>query len=107
MEVSSIWIIDHKATLNEFSPMNLDSSTWILGVCVLSATNKENASERFHEFLKSENMELLEIYELQKYSIDNFKDDSRRSSQINDAAHMVCEDGETGYVYARTSEAMT
>lgn len=107
MESSPIWIIDHKATLSDFSPMNLDGSSWILGVCVLLAKNKENALEQLHKFLKSEEMELIEVYELQEYSTGNFKDDSRRSSQINNAVRMVCNDGKTCYVYARTSEAMT
>lgn len=106
MESSHIWIIDHKATLNEDSAMNLDGSSWILGVCVLSAKDRENALVKFHDFLKSEKMEAIEIYQLQKYLVDYFKDDSRRSSQINDAARMVREDGEICYVYARTSESM-
>lgn len=106
MDGSNIWVIDHKATLSDFSPMNLDGSSWILGVCVLSAKNKENALERFGEFLKGEEMELIEVNDLQEYSVDSFKDNSRRSDQINNAARMVREDGQTCYVYARTSEAM-
>ncbi|HTF96314.1 MAG TPA: hypothetical protein VL995_09295 [Cellvibrio sp.] len=106
MDGSNIWVIDHKATLSEFSPMNLDGSSWILGVCVLSAINKEHALVKFNAFLKSEEMELIEIYGSQEYSGDFFKDDSRRSTQINNAARMVRDDGQTCYVYARTSEAM-
>ncbi len=106
MESSQVWIIDHKATLSEDSPMNLDGSSWILGVCVLSAKNKENAFVKLHEFLKSENMELVEIYQLQKYSIEHFKGDSRRENQINNAVRMVLEDGKACYVHARTSESM-
>jgi hypothetical protein len=102
----AIWVIDHKATLSEISPMNLDGSEWILGVCVLSATNKESALEKFHGFLKEEEMGATEIYEFKEYSTDDFNDGSRRSSQINNAARMVREDGQTCYVYARTSEAM-
>ena len=106
MDGSNIWVIDHKAKLSDFSPMNLDGSSWILGVCVLSATNKENALERFDEFLKGEEMELIEVYDFQEYSVDSFNEGSRRSDQINNAARMVREDGQTCYVYARTSEAM-
>lgn len=106
MESPQIWIIDHKATLNEFSPMNLDGSSWILGVCVLSAVDKGNALSKFHDFLKAEMMELIDIYDVQKYSIDKFKDDSRRSAQINNAVRMAREDGRTCYVYARTSESI-
>ncbi len=106
IETPQIWIIDHKATLNEFSPMNLDGSSWILGVCVLSAADKGNALEKFHDFLKAEIMELIEIYDVRKYSINKFKDNSRRSAQINNAARMIREDGRPCYVYARTSESM-
>lgn len=106
MDGSNIWVIDHKATLSDFSPMNLDGSSWILGVCVLSATNKENALEKFGAFLKNEEMESIEIYGIHKYSADGFNDSSRRSDQINNAARMVNEDGQTCYVYARTSKAM-
>lgn len=107
MDGSNIWVIDHKATLSDFSPMNLDGSSWILGVCVLSATSKDNALERFSEFLKSEEMEVIEIYDFQEYFSESFKESSRRADQINNAARMVREDGQTCYVYARTSEAMT
>lgn len=86
--------------------MNLDGLSWILGVCVLSAADKGNAFEKFHDFLKAEIMELIEIYDAQKYSIDKFKDNSRRSAQINNAARMIREDGRPCYVYARTSESM-
>lgn len=103
---SQIWIIDHKATLNEFSPMNQDGSLWVLGICVLSAANEEVALAKLHDFLKNEAMELIEIYDLKRYSIDNFQDDSSRSIQINNAARMVREDDQSCYVYARTSESM-
>ncbi|PUA26683.1 MAG: hypothetical protein B0W54_23385 [Cellvibrio sp. 79] len=106
MDTQKVWIIDHKATLSEDSPMNLDGSSWILGVCVLSAANEAHALEKFNEFLKRDKMKLIEIYDLQKHSIDNFKDNSNRSSQINNAARMVREDGKACYVYARTSESM-
>lgn len=106
MEHSNIWLIDHKATLSENSPMNMDGSSWILGVCVLKAPDREAAMEKFSEFLKSEGMELLESYEVSEYSATNFADESKRSRQINNAARMVGKDGETCYVYARTSEAM-
>ncbi len=106
MENKTIWLIDHKATLSEYSPMNPDGSSWILGVCVLSAINKDNALIKFNAFLNSEEMELIEIYEIKEYRANEFKDESRRTKQINNAARLVNQDGETCYVFARTSEAM-
>ena len=64
------------------------------------------ALEKFGAFLKNEEMESIEIYGIHKYSADGFNDSSRRSDQINNAARMVNEDGQTCYVYARTSKAM-
>lgn len=106
MNIQRIWLIDHKATLSDFSPINLDGSSWILGVGVLSAPTQEAALEKFHEFLKAEEMELIEIYETREYHSQDFNDESRRSNQIKNAARTVADDGESCYVYARTSEAM-
>jgi len=107
MDTNTIWLIDHKATLGDFSPMNLDGSTWILGVCILTAAStEESAISKFKDFLKNEDMELIEIYDLREYVSDDFNDDSSRSAQIKNAVRTVLEDGETCYVYARTSETM-
>lgn len=106
MEINNIWLIDHKATLSEYSPMNLDGSSWILGICVLSAPDESSAMSKFKEFLKSEEMELIEVYDMREYQAADFSDDSRRTNQVNNAVRMVSQDGETCYVYARTSEAM-
>ena len=106
MDNKRIWLIDHKASLGEFSPMNLDGSSWILGICVLSAKNQEQGSIKFNSFLKNEDMELLELYELCEYNSENFKDSSRRSNQVNHAANKVIDNEEICYVFAHTSEAM-
>ena len=107
MDTNKIWLIDHKATLGDFSPMNLDGSTWIMGVCVLAAEpTEESAIEKLKNFLKQEEMELIEIYDIRQYVSEEFNDDSSRSIQIKNAARTVLEDGETCYVYARTSETM-
>ena len=104
---TKIWLIDHKATLGDFSPMNLDGSTWILGVCVLTAgDSEESAVAKFKDFLKHEEMELIEIYDIRQYVSEEFSDDTSRSTQIKNAVRTVLKDGETCYVYARTSETM-
>lgn len=106
MKGKTIWLIDHKAALSECSPMKLDGSSWILGVCVLSATDRDNALIKFNAFLTEEKMELIEIYEIAEYRANEFKDGSSSTKQINNAVRMVKQDGETCYVFARTSEAM-
>lgn len=101
---NQIWLIDHKATLSDCSPMNLDGSSWILGVCVLSAANQQDAELKFKAFLDNEQMELIEMYQIKEFKTEDFDDDSRRTHQIENAARTVSEDGDTCYVYARTSE---
>jgi hypothetical protein len=101
-----VWLVDHKATLSGFSPLNLDGSAWILGVCVLAANSDGDATKRLDEYLKSKEMELIEIYDIREFSAAEFEDDSRRSKQIKNAARTVRIDGETCYVFARTSEAL-
>lgn len=106
MSTEGIWLIDHKATLGDFSPMNLDGSSWILGVCVIAASSEEDAAMRFNRFLEGEGMEVIEIYDLRLFHESEFIDESSRTKQIRNAVRTVSQDGETCYVYARTSETM-
>ncbi|MES2822935.1 MAG: hypothetical protein V4732_04990 [Pseudomonadota bacterium] len=73
MESKTIWLIDHKTTLGEYSPMNPDGSSWILAVCMLSAINQDNALIKFNAFLKGEEMELMEVYEIKNIDPMNLK----------------------------------
>lgn len=106
MRKTDIWIIDHKATLGEYSPLNIDGSTWILGVCTLNATDQEEALAIFAEYLKKKKMELIEIYEIALYNANNFTDDSKRTENIQYAARRLGQNNEIYYVYARTSESL-
>ena len=47
MNGNKTWIIDHKASLSPFSPMNLDGSDWMLGVYLVSAESQQIAQEKF------------------------------------------------------------
>lgn len=106
MEKNLIWLMDHKAKLGEFSPLNMDGSTWILGVCVLRARDREEAMSKFEHYLHDNGMKLVELYEFAEYASENYVDKSSRTDQINYAVRRVRQDGETCYVYARTSETM-
>lgn len=106
MEDTQIWLIDHKATLSEYSPMNMDGSSWILGVCVLGAPDQKSAINKFADFLQNEAMKLIETYDIREFRADDFIDDSDRTEQIRYAVRKVKQDGETCYVYARASETM-
>lgn len=106
MNGHKVWIIDHKASLSPFSPMNLDESDWILGVYLVSAESQQAAQEKFDLFLKSEEMELIEIYDICNFDSELFNDSSSRSLQIANANRLIAEQGGDCYVYARTSESL-
>lgn len=101
-----IWLIDHQAILGNNSPLNLDGSEWILGVCVLSADTKEQAIAKLGQYFKENDLTLQEVYEAAQYRPEDYTDESPRSEQINYAARKVLADGESCYVYARTSETI-
>ncbi len=106
MNCKDIWLIEHKATLGPHSPMNIDGSIWILGVCVIAAASEEEATLRFNKLLGSEDMELIEIYDLRPFHESEFLDESNRTKQIRNAVRTVSQDCKTCYVFARTSETM-
>jgi hypothetical protein len=106
MEQKDIWLIDHKATLGEYSPLNMDGSEWILGICVLHAGNQQQALQELSRYLQENEMDLIETYQIAQYQPEEYADHSDRSEQINYAARRVLQDGETCYVYARTSETI-
>ena len=103
---NEVWLIDHKATLDDSSPLNMDGSEWILGVCVLRAENQDQAMEKLGLYLQENALGLQEVYEIVQYRPENYLDNSARSDQVNYAARRVMADGETCYVYARTSETI-
>ena len=106
MNGNKTWIIDHKASLSPFSPMNLDGSDWILGVYLVSAESQQIAQEKFELFLKSEEMELIETYDICSFEVEKFTDNSTRSAQIINANRLITEQGGDCYVFARTSESL-
>lgn len=106
MHGNKTWIIDHKASLSPFSPMNLDGSEWILGVYLVSEESQQAAEEKFDLFLKNEEMELIEIYDICSFDSEMFNDGSSRSAQIANANRLITEQGGDCYVYARTSESL-
>jgi len=104
MNDEDIWLIDHKATLGEDSPLNMDGSTWLTAICVLQATTEEEALAAFSTYLEANDLEVIERYDLSQYSANDFQDESSRSKQVKEAVRKVGEDGQACYVYIRTSE---
>lgn len=106
MEQDLIWLIDHKAMLGEFSPLNIDGSEWIQGVCVLGAESQEEAEAKFSNYLYDNQMDLIDVYEFLPYKSEDYMDDSDLTKQINHAVGRVRSDGVECYIYARTSETV-
>lgn len=106
MEDEDVWLMYHKAKLNEYSPMNVDGSEFILGVAVIPAKNKEEADHKFEQFLSGDNMVLIKLENCVIYNPDNFKEDSIANKQINFAAVKAIETGKVHYACGKTSEAL-
>lgn len=106
MNGTKIWVIDHKASLTAYSPMNIDGSDWILGVYLVAADSAQTAQEKFDSFLQQEEMELIEIFDVSHFEESKFNDNSNRSKQITNANRLICEQGGDCYVFARTSESL-
>lgn len=104
MSRKPVWLFDHKASLSEDSPMNMDGSTWLTGICVLTADDEAAASAEFEKYLSVKGMALLELFELSEYSPDRFPDSSGQAEQVNNAVRLVLQGDGPCYVCARTSE---
>lgn len=104
MSKKTVWLIDHKASLSDDSPLNMDGSTWLTGICVLAAKNKEVAMAMFTHYLSERGMALFELYDHSEFRPENFTDASSQSAQVTDAVRLVLQDGHPCYVCARTSE---
>lgn len=106
MENSNIWLIDHKATLADDSPLNMDGSEWIWGVCVVPAKSEAEALTGFTDYLAKNGMAEPEVYHVEQYRPENYKDDSKRTRFIDHGVRIASERGVISYSYARTLESL-
>lgn len=72
MEIVRVWLLHHKASMTSDSPINLDGSTFMLGIGIVPATNMKEAIELFEVYLKNHDMALLELTKCEEYSPNNF-----------------------------------
>lgn len=56
------WLIYHKATLNETSPLSGDGSTYAFGVATVPESDLSKALDMFRKALEKDRMELIEVY---------------------------------------------
>ena len=54
MEIVSVWLIHHKASLDPYSPMNMDGSKFMVGIGVVPAVDMKSALELFEKYLQTQ-----------------------------------------------------
>lgn len=103
MEKSNIWLIDHKATLSEVSPLNMDGSEWMKGIFIVYAENEGSALERFRDQLRKDSMEEIKIYKVCEYR----EQDCLNHAQVEHITHgveRIKEAGDFYYIGTQSSE---
>lgn len=106
MEIVSIWLVHHKAAVDTHSPMNLDGSSFMIGIGVVPATDDKQAMEIFENYLKEQQMQVLEIWNCEEYSPENFVEPTLENREINEVAAQALDTGEVFYACAISSEAL-
>lgn len=106
IQLQSVWLLHHKASLQPLSPMNLDGSAFILGVGVVPASNMKEALIRFDAYLSSNKMELIELWKCEQWEPKNFTGAKEDDEQINLAASKALESNLIHYTCGVSSEAL-
>lgn len=106
MNVISAWLIHHKASLDTYSPMNLDGSTYMVGIGVVPAQDIRSALDAFDAHLKKQNMAVLEITKCERYHPAHFPLTTPDNREIAEAATEALENGTISYVCGISSEAL-
>ncbi len=106
MDVVSVWLIHHKASMEESSPMNLDGSTYMVGIGVVPASDMKQALSRFDEYLADNKMAILELEKCEQWDSANFAGNSFEERQINGAAGRALETGKIHYTLGESSESI-
>lgn len=98
-----IWLVYHKATLSENSPLNMDGSEWMEGICVVPADNVEAALKGYRDLLKKDHMEEIEVYKVLRYREEDYANDEH-AKHIAHGVRVATDQGETAYIGTLTSE---
>ena len=106
MNIHSVWLLYHKASLSINSPMNQDGSTFIQGVGVVPAEDMQTALKLFDDFLENQQMEILELWKCELWSAKDFTEDTLENRQINRAASNALESNKIYYACGVSSEAL-
>lgn len=106
MNTISTWLIHHKASLGEHSPMNLDGSTFMVGIGVVPAIDIRAALDAFDAYLQKQNMAVIETTKCERYHPANFPPTTTDNREIAEAAADALEGGIISYVCGISSEAL-
>ncbi|OZG73083.1 hypothetical protein BTA51_11335 [Hahella sp. CCB-MM4] len=106
MEIISVWLIHHKASMDEYSPKNLDGSEYMVGIGVVPATNMREALDLFDRYLSDLKMEIMEVTKCEQYDPKNFVEPTEDNRDINEVAAEALESGRIFYACGISSEAL-
>lgn len=105
MEIVSVWLIHHKASMTLDSPMNLDGSEYMTGIGVVPATHMQEALQLFDQYLEKQDMTAVELWKFEQYLPENFAEPSQKDREINEAARGALETNKIFYTCGISSEA--
>ena len=106
MEILSVWLIHHKASMTLDSPMNLDGSEYMTGIGVVPATHMQEALQLFDQYLEKQDMTVLELWKCEQYLPENFTQSSQKDREINEVAREALEINKIFYTCGISSEAL-
>lgn len=106
MEIISVWLIHHKASMDTYSPMNMDGSTFMVGIGVVPATDMKQALELFDQYLQRQQMQIIEVWKCEQYSPEKFSESTQDNREIKEVAAQALETGEIFYACGISSEAL-
>ncbi|ABC29120.1 hypothetical protein HCH_02297 [Hahella chejuensis KCTC 2396] len=106
MDTKEIWLIYHKASLNPNTPMNMDGSTYAVGIIAAPGKDLQDALVRFHELLKSNHMELLDLWKCIKHNANDYGLANEDPNEIERAIHKAQEHGKAFYACGLSSEVL-
>lgn len=106
METKSVWLIYHKASLNQYSPMNLDGSEYMVGVGVVPAGTMKESLKVFDEYLDDQKMSIIDLWKCEKYRKDQHQDQSQDNREISELTLQALENDNVYYACGISSEAL-
>lgn len=101
-----MWLINHKASLSLDSPLNMDGSDYMIGVGVVPASGMEEAIQLFKEYLRKQQMEVLELQKCEQYDPRKFVEPTQDNNEIKEVATEALETGQIFYVGGVSSQAL-